>query len=121
MSVSRAKKCLRNLGLEVKSDEIQSFFRSAREKTIESLDEASFVRFAASRRLQTDKAYQVFELMDQDGKGVVVLEDLQRVACDLGEDMTREELEAMVEFADRSGDGLLTPQDFVRLARKVNL
>lgn len=117
---------MKNLGLEAKSDEIQSFFScgddDAESRDVcEQLDQASFLRFAAAKAIQTDKAHRAFELIDQDGKGVVVLEDLERVAQDLGEDITREELEEMVELADQSGDGLLTAQDFIRVARKVNL
>ena len=101
----------------MKSDEIQAASR----QPIDALDQASFLRLAASRRIQSDKGLEAFELMDKDGKGVVVLEDLQRVAQDLGEDISREELVEMIALADRSGEGLLTPQDFVRVARKVNL
>jgi centrin-1 len=114
---------LKNLGLEAKSDEIQSFFGGDREDSIavESLDQTSFLSFAASKAIQTDKAHNAFELMDQDGKGVIVLQDLERVAQELGEDMSTEELEEMIQLADRSGDGLLTAHDFIRIARKVNL
>ena len=66
----------------MKSDEIQAASR----QPIDALDQASFLRLAASRRIQSDKGLEAFELMDKDGKGVVVLEDLQRVAQDLGEE-----------------------------------
>jgi Ca2+-binding EF-hand superfamily protein len=123
MSLSTAKKCLKNLGLDSKTEEIRSFFVQDDEDDANQLhlDEESFVRFAISKAIQVDKAYKVFELMDQDGKGVVVLEDLERVAAELGEDISRDELEEMVQFADGSGEGLLTAQDFIRMARKVNL
>ena len=117
ISVSKAKKCLMILGLSMKSEDIQAASR----QSIDAMDQASFLRLAASRRIQSDKGLEAFELMDKDGKGVVVLEDLQRVAQDLGEDISREELVEMIALADRSGEGLLTPQDFVRVARKVNL
>ena len=68
-----------------------------------------------------EKAHKAFELFDKDKKGVVVLEDLQRVAQELDEDMSEEDLTEMIHFLDRSGDGILCQRDFVRLARKVNL
>lgn len=123
VSLSVAKKCLKNLGLDSKSDEIQSFFghNEGDPSPMEYLDEDSFLQFASSKAIQVDKAYKAFELIDQDGKGVIVVEDLQRVAQELGEEMSAEELQEMIEFADRSGDGLLTAQDISRIARKVNL
>ena len=120
--MSLVKKSLKNLGVDAKTDELREFAENTFVgDDVDQWNEASFLAFAARKILQRDKAFKAFELMDQDGKGVVVLEDLQRVAQDLGEEMSREELNEMVEAADRSGDGLLSPQDFVRLARKVNL
>ncbi len=112
------------MGLDSKTEEIRSFFVQDDDEDDAKelqLDEESLVRFAVTKAIQVDKAYKVFELMDQDGKGVVVLEDLERVAAEQGEDISREELEEMVQFADGSGEGLLTAQDFIRMARKVNL
>mgnify|MGYP002173329378 CR=1 FL=1 len=117
LSISKAKKILKNIGIDAKTDEIQSFF----DDDVEELDQSLFLRFAATKWIQMEKAHQAFELIDQGGKGVVVLEDLQRVAQELGEDLTEEELTEMMELVDRSGDGLLRPKDFVRIARKVNL
>jgi Ca2+-binding EF-hand superfamily protein len=42
----------------------------------------------------------VFRLFDLDGKGYITIQDLERVASELGEhDMTREELEDMIKRA----------------------
>lgn len=118
----QVKKCLKNLGVEAKSDELIQFTRKEDgSEEANEWSESSFLSFAAMKVLQRDKAFKAFELMDRDGKGVVVLEDLQRVAEELGEDITPDELREMVEAADRCGEGLLSPKDFVRLARKVNL
>ena len=55
---------------------------------------------------------------------MVVVEDLKRVCTELGEDLTEEELIEMVEWADTgssSGEGLLRPKHFFRIAHKSNL
>jgi Ca2+-binding EF-hand superfamily protein len=121
LSISDSKKSLKTLGIDAKSDEIQTFFRSPEDNSNEELDKDSFLRFAASKLIQIENAHKAFGLIDKDEKGVVVLEDLQRVAQELGENFTEEELTEMIELVDRSGDGLLRPKDFVRIARKVNL
>ena len=113
------------MGIDTKTDEIQSFFGADdddEDAVLVELDEALFLRFAASKMLQMEKAHKAFALVDKDGKGVVVIEDLERVAQELGEDLTEDDLKDMMEMADRSGgDGLLFPKDFERIARKVNL
>jgi len=71
---------------------------------------------------QRYKAERAFDLLDGAKKGVIVLGDLQRVARDiLGEDITDQELIEMIEEVDRSGDGILFKEDFVRVARHVQL
>jgi Ca2+-binding EF-hand superfamily protein len=85
------------------------------------LDEELFIQFGAIKLIQIEKAQKAFNLFDKDHKGVVVLEDLQRVAQDLGEDLTNDELTEMIDLVDKSGDGLLSPKDFAKIAKKVNL
>mmetsp|Transcript_12249 Transcript_12249/g.29492 ORF Transcript_12249/g.29492 Transcript_12249/m.29492 type:complete len:130 (+) Transcript_12249:69-458(+) len=70
---------------------------------------------------QKEKALRAFALFDEVGKGCVVLEDLQRISEELGEGFTEDQLEEMLVFADRKGEGLLQPKNFVRIARQVNL
>ena len=83
-----------------------------------------FLRFAADKTIQMNKANKAFQLIDEAQKGVVVVEDLKRVCLELGEDLTDQELNEMIEWADigsSSGDGLLRPKHFFRIAHKSNL
>jgi Ca2+-binding EF-hand superfamily protein len=80
-----------------------------------------FLRFAAAKTLQKEKSEKAFELMDGGQKGVIVIEDLQRVAAELGEEFTDDELMEMVDFVDMSGEGLLSPKHIFKIARQVNL
>ncbi|KAL3917871.1 MAG: hypothetical protein SGILL_004508 [Bacillariaceae sp.] len=80
-----------------------------------------FLRYAAAKTLQKAKADRAFQLMDSAGEGIVVIQDLQRVVADLGEDLTQEELQEMIEFVDPSGDGLLTPRHVFKIARQTRL
>jgi len=68
------------------------------------------------------KAERAFSLLDEAGKGVVVFEDLRRMANEfLEEEVTDEDLEEMIQAIDQSGDGILSKEDFHRLANTVNL
>ena len=87
----------------------------------ETLDQTAFFSVAGKKLEQKAKALKAFELFDEHKKGLVVLEDLQRVAADLEEAITVEELEEMIQEVDQAGDGLLTSDDFIRIAKKVRL
>ena len=77
---------------------------------------------AAKHYRQQVKAERVFHLLDEAGKGVIVLQDLKRVSGEiLGEETTDNELIEMIQEIDQSGDGILSKQDMIRIARQVGL
>jgi|LauGreDrversion4_2_1035121.scaffolds.fasta_scaffold306950_1 Ca2+-binding EF-hand superfamily protein len=47
--------------------------------------------------------------------GLIGLKDLQRVAISIGEDMSIEELQQMIEQADEDGDGFVSRDEFIKL------
>ena len=64
---------------------------------------------------------KAFKLFDDDGSGKISFKNLKRVARELGETMTDEELQEMIEEADRDGDGEIGEDDFIRIMKKSNL
>ena len=87
----------------------------------DTIDQETFNSLAGRKLEQKSRALKAFKLFDVHNKGLVVLEDLQRVAADLDESLAVEELEEMIREVDQSGDGFLTPQDFLDIAKKVQL
>ena len=64
------------------------------------------------------KAFRVF---DDDESGKISLKNLRRVAKELGETMTDDKLQEMIDEADRDGDGEISEDDFIRIMKKTNL
>lgn len=58
---------------------------------------------------------KVFKLFDDDDTGKISFRNLKRIAQELGEPLNDEELQEMIEEADRDGDGLINPDEFYRL------
>ena len=87
----------------------------------DTISKAEFFALAGNKLVQKKQALRAFELFDTAGKGVVILEDLQRIAAELGEEMTEDDIQEMIDEVDQSGEGLLTPEDFVKIAKKVGL
>ena len=46
---------------------------------------------------------------------------MKRVAKELGENMTDEELQEMIDEADRDGDGEVSEEEFFRIMKKTSL
>ena len=76
-------------------------------------------------------------LFDDDNTGKISFKNLKRVAKELGENLTDEELQVnreiaycliveylfqeMIDEADRDGDGEINEQDFLRIMKKTSL
>merc|ERR1711907_769990 len=68
-----------------------------------------------------DEILKAFRLFDDDETGKISFKNLKRVAKELGERMTDEELQEMIDEADRDGDGELNEEEFLRIMKKTNL
>ena len=122
LTIKEARNALRTLDIDLKKDEIRSWTSTnADGERQNTMNRDQFVRMATSKVIQKEKADRAFALFDKDGKGVIVMQDLQRAVADLEEDMSTEELEEMIGEADKGGDGLFSKEDFYRIVRKINL
>jgi Ca2+-binding EF-hand superfamily protein len=80
--------------------------------------------FLFERYTQCIKAKRVFEMLDEADKGVVVVQDLQRVADEIfegDESLSESDLQEMMDLVDESGDGLLTKENLIQIAQMVGL
>ena len=60
----------------------------------------------------------MFALFDDDASGPITFRNLKRVATELGENLTDEELQEMIDEADRDGDGMINDEEFYRVMKK---
>ena len=76
----------------------------------------AFQRLMAARILARDPRDEVnraFDLFDVEGKGMIGVDELRRVARELGEGLGDDELAAMIEEFDLDGDGQITRDEFI--------
>jgi centrin-3 len=80
------------------------------------ISQAAFMRVAGEKILNRDPQMEVeraFYMFDQDRKGYIVLDDLRRVARDLGESgLEEEELKAMINEFDYDGNQSVSKEAF---------
>jgi len=64
---------------------------------------------------------KAFSFFDDDRTGSISFANLKRVAKELGEQLTDEELQEMIDEADLNGDGEVSKEEFLNLIKKTNL
>jgi len=62
-----------------------------------------------------DEILRAFELFDEGGKGTITLQDLTRVARELGEALSHDELVAMIEEFDMDNDNAISREEFIQI------
>lgn len=122
IDVRELKAAFRALGFQIKKSEIRQLFIDL-EKDLSSatvtFDE--FIEMVTPRMLNRDsreEIMKVFALFDDDNSGAISFKNLKRVAAELGENLTDEELQEMIDEADRDGDGVINDEEFYRVMRK---
>lgn len=68
-----------------------------------------------------EEIMKAFRLFDDDETGKISFKNLKRVAKELGENLTDEELQEMIDEADRDGDGEINQEEFLRIMKKTSL
>ena len=118
------KVAMRALGFEPKKEEVKRIMDEMDREGTGKIDFQSFMDLMQDRMSERDPIEamrKAFKLFDVDGKGIINIKDLKRVAKELGENMTDEELMEMIEEADRTGDGNVREEDFIKIMKKTNL
>ena len=118
------KVAMRALGFEPKKEEIRKMIADADKDGSGTIEFPEFLEMMTAKMAERDPIEEIkkaFRLFDDDETGKISFKNLKRVAKELGENMTDEELQEMIDEADRDGDGEISEDDFLRIMKKTNL
>merc|ERR1712137_131632 len=118
------KVAMRALGFEPKKEEIKKMISDIDTDGSGTIDFQEFLEMMTAKMSQKDSREEIlkaFRLFDDDETGKITFRNLKRVAKELGENMTDEELQEIIDEADRDGDGEVNEDEFQRIMKKTNL
>lgn len=118
------KVAMRALGFEPKKEEIKKMIADIDTDGSGTIDFNEFLEMMTSKMSERDSREEIlkaFRLFDDDETGKISLRNLRRVSKEIGENMTDEELQEMIDEADRDGDGEINEDEFMRIMQKTSL
>ncbi|KAM9850398.1 uncharacterized protein cetn2 isoform 1-T1 [Aulostomus maculatus] len=149
IDVKELKVAMRALGFEPKKEEIKKMIGEVDKDGTGKISFADFLSVMTQKMAEKDSKEEIlkaFRLFDDDETGRISFKNLKRVAKELGENLTDEELQVrlyinttqsssycmymyvygvfvkeMIDEADRDGDGEVNQQEFLRIMKKTCL
>lgn len=118
------KVALRALGFEPKKEEIRRMIAEIDKASTGRISFDDFLQLMTTKMAEKDNTEEIlkaFRLFDDDKTGAISFKNLKRVARELGETLTDEELREMIDEADLDNDGVVNQDEFLRIMKKTNL
>ena len=117
------KAAMRALGFPIKKVDVIRYFKEVPKDISEALNFDEFCRIVGGmlpKRDSKEEVYKVFQLFDEDHTGKISFKNLKKIAAEVGENLSDEELKDMIEEADRSTykEGLIDFDDFYKIMKK---
>merc|ERR1712139_689932 len=112
------KIAMQALGFEPSVDEVAKMVKDIDidgNATVEFEEFIEMMEGKMSGKDPVEEMQKAFKLYDTEGKGKITVKDMERVAKELGENLTKEELQGILDDSDRDGNGTLTEDEFVRV------
>jgi len=109
---------LRAMGFDVSKNEILEIMESKDPENTGSINFAAFQEIVGAKMAQRDPIEEIrkaFVLFDDDHTGKISIKNLRRVARELGENMTDDELQAMIDEFDADKDGQISEAEFIAI------
>ncbi|GBG24086.1 Caltractin [Hondaea fermentalgiana] len=124
IDVRELKAAMRALGFTVKKAEIRQMLEDHGHRLDETGGAVEYSEFCElmtekmNGRDAREEIMKIFALFDEESTGKITFRNLKRVAQELGEDLSDEELQEMIDEADRTGEGAINQEDFYRVMKK---
>ena len=118
------KVAMRALGFDVKKAEVLSLMKEYDREGSGQIEYPDFLEIMTTKINERDPVEEIlkaFKLFDEDNTGRISLRNLRRVARELGENLTDDELQAMIDEFDKDQDGEISEQEFLNIMKQTSI
>jgi centrin-3 len=118
------KVAMRALGFDVKKHEVLGLMKEYDREGAGQIEYHDFLEIMTTKISERDPVEEIlkaFKLFDEDNSGKISLRNLRRVARELGENLSDDELQAMIDEFDKDGDGEISEQEFLNIMKQTSI
>ena len=118
------KVLMRALGFDVKKTDVIKMVHEVDPSNVGAVDYEQFLEIMSERYAERDPEEEIkkaFTLFDDDHTGRITLKNMKRVARELGENLSEEELQAMIDEFDRDQDGEISAEEFMYIMKQSTM
>ncbi|CZT98531.1 centrin-3 [Plasmodium falciparum NF54] len=118
------KVTIRALGFDIKKADVLDLMREYDKTNSGHIDYNDFLDIMTqkiSERDPTEEIIKAFKLFDDDDTGKISLKNLRRVSRELGENLSDDELQAMIDEFDKDMDGEISQEEFLSIMKQTSL
>lgn len=122
IDIKEIKVVMRALGFEPRKEEIVKMINEVDKEGSGKMNFNDFLTVVTHKMCEKDTKEEIlkaFKLFDEDETGAISFDNLKRIAMELGDNITDEELQEMINEADRDGDGQVNEQEFLHIMKKT--
>ncbi len=115
------KAALSALNVKISKDEIRQIYSEFGKDIKDKINQEEFIEIVTPRlpdRHTKDYIKMIFKYFDLDNNEKISLRNLKKIAQEIGENLSDEELKEILEEADRDNDGFIGFEDFYRIMKK---
>merc|ERR1711934_525817 len=124
IDATELKSAMEALGFKPKREEIKKMHADIDKDGNGTIESAEFVELMTAKMSDKDlkdDMIKAFGLFDDDGTGKITAKNLKRVAGELGETISDDEIKEMLVLGDTDGDGEINQDEFIRIMQAANL
>ena len=115
------KAALSALNVKISKDEIRQIYAEFGKDIKEKINQEEFIELVTPRlpdRHTKDYIKMIFKYFDLDNNDKISIRNLKKIAQEIGENLSDEELKEILEEADKDNDGFIGFEDFYRIMKK---
>jgi len=116
VSVDEITESLGKIGHQRSKDQVDSMLNKIDENNDGTLDLTEFINSLSS---QESKLTTAFKMLDKDRDGKINATEIQRMSTELGEPLSDEKTDDLINTYDGDGDGRLNFQEFGRMMKGI--